>query len=420
MERYTIVNAGVDTLVLNAFYTDEQGKPVKRELDDTLRVCLDAWKKLAQETHDDYPTSLVFRDAVVHMAPNGAGQGQWPWLLKTKDITLYVSGGHWNGIASVRCSSSYLWSCESIYAAIIAVQVFLDELFQGEMYLQVSLVDLCADIVGWDDVDRLDLARCFVARSRKRGIHEQADEVSILKARDHSLGLQRTGFTFSRDKKASSALSCRIYDKSREVQQSGKEWFEDLWRARGWSETDGPVWRVEFSFKREALHELRQETTDGEVVFWGVEDAYELPGLLPVLWAYAVGQVQGGPDGLPDGWLRCVVPVEDKNRSRWPTHPAWQAIQGAFLTSQEMPPQFGKIVRKRWEEHNVEKGLEAVMGYLSSLAAWKGGELAEEGVDFSMVLHWLMREGSAYLERVERDFSAEVQRKRVKFGLQGR
>jgi len=35
-----------------------------------------------------------------------------------------------------------------------------------------------------------------------------------------------------------------------------------------------------------------------------------------------------------------------------------------------------------------------------------------------VVLHWVMQQGGDYLERVERDFSAEVQRKRVKFGLQ--
>jgi hypothetical protein len=58
------------------------------------------------------------------------------------------------------------------------------------------------------------------------------------------------------------------------------------------------------------------------------------------------------------------------------------------------------------------------MGYLTSLAAWAGGELAEDGVDLSVVLHWLALQGDAYLERVKRDFSAEVQRKRLKFGLQ--
>jgi hypothetical protein len=105
MEKAKVVNAGVDTLVLNAFYTDECGRPFRRELDPSLWQQLDTWKQAAQETHEECPTTLMFEDAVLHMCPNGAGQGQWPWMLKTKDITLYVSGGHWNGIASVRVTT---------------------------------------------------------------------------------------------------------------------------------------------------------------------------------------------------------------------------------------------------------------------------------------------------------------------------
>ena len=418
MGEAKIVNVGVDTLVLNAFYIDERGKPFKCELDDSLRRQLDEWKRAAQEVHEECPTSLVFNDALLHMSPNGAGQGQWPWMLKTKDITLYVSGGHWNGIAAVRFSSQYLWSCQGILDAMMNAQIFLDDLFKQEVYLQVSSVDLCVDVVGWEDVERLDRMQNFVSRSRKRMVHDESEWVGEVKSREYSVGFARTGYDFSRDNHGSSALSCRMYDKSRELERSGKEWFLDLWRSHGWSEEDGRVWRVEFSFKREALHELLQENTSDEVVFWGVEDAYELPDRLAVLWAYAAGQVDAGPDGLPDGWLRCVVPNGDKNRSRWPTHPVWQLIQAAFLDPVAGPPHFGKIVRKRWVDHNVEKGIEAVMGYLTSLAAWAGGELAEDGVDLSIVLHWLVGKGSQYLERVGRDFSAEVQRKRLKFGLQ--
>ena len=58
------------------------------------------------------------------------------------------------------------------------------------------------------------------------------------------------------------------------------------------------------------------------------------------------------------------------------------------------------------------------MEYLTSLAAWVGSDLAEDGIDLSVVLHWLVGKGDEYLERVGRDFSAEVQRKRIKFGLQ--
>ncbi len=36
MEKAKVVDAGVDTLVLNAFYTDERGRPCRRELDPSL------------------------------------------------------------------------------------------------------------------------------------------------------------------------------------------------------------------------------------------------------------------------------------------------------------------------------------------------------------------------------------------------
>ena len=143
----------------------------------------------------------------------------------------------------MRFNSRYLWSCQSVLEAIVNAQTFLGELFKGEVFLQVSSVDLCVDVAGWEDVGRLDRVNHFVSRSRKRGLHEESGWTDDLKSRDYALGFQRTGFDFARDKQGASPLSCRIYDKSREIEQSGKEWFVDLWRAHGWSEDDGRVWR---------------------------------------------------------------------------------------------------------------------------------------------------------------------------------
>src|SRR5450755_3341430 len=168
MERVFMVNHGVDTLVLNAYHTDDNGKPLKRELDRSLHEQFNHWKKEAQGMHDAFPTPLAFNGATLHMQPNGAGQGQWPWMLKSKDITLYISGGQWNGIASVRLGSDYLWSCRKVLDAISNIQVLLDDLFHDEMYLQVSLVDLCVDIAGWRDIDRLDRFENFITRAKKR------------------------------------------------------------------------------------------------------------------------------------------------------------------------------------------------------------------------------------------------------------
>ena len=133
-------------------------------------------------------------------------------------------------------------------------------------------------------------------------------------------------------------VSALLYDKTHEIKYKSpqKAWFHDLWLSvkqdDGTPVWDGeaPVWRIEMRFKRRALHEFQQENAEGEVVFHGIENAYDLMERLPLLWSYAVGHVGGGVDGLPDGWLRYVVPTEDTNRSRWPVHPDWQVIQTAF------------------------------------------------------------------------------------------
>jgi len=409
MSEIRVVNRGVDTLLLNVYYTDQE-KPIRREMDAGLAVLLDEWKKTAQELGEPFVTPWVFNEASLLMQPNGAGQGQWPWMLKTPDMTLYLARGKWNGVGAVRLSSQYLWSCTGLLDALVWLDAFLTGIFHQGMHLQPSEVHLCADVAGWLDVASLDRRKNFISRSRKRDIHCESDWAFDMQVQEHAYGLQETGFDFSKR----GSLSCTIYDKTREMKQSGKEWFCDIWRLHDWCEDEGSVWRVEFKFKREALHELRQEG-----VFWGIENAFELPERLPLLWAYAAGHVEGGAGNemLPDGWLRCVVPNEDKNRARWPTHPAWKVVQAAFSDEQTLPDDMHKLVRKRREEHHIEKGLEAILGYASSLSSWVGEDLADPDADLSVFLHWLAKNGQAYLERKERDFGAEVQRKRVKFGL---
>ncbi len=411
MADVKVVNHGVDTLVVNVYHTDRAGHKTKQELQSALRGQLEDWKRSAQEVGEAVTTSYRFNGLTLLMQPNGALHGQFPWMLKTRDITLYVSTGSWNGIGAVRFNSEFLWSSPGVLHAIVQVQEFVDAFFQDEMYLQASALDLCVDLAGWQGIDQLDKKRDFVSRSFQRRGHAEAEWGSAGDCGDYSYGLQETGLDFSH----AGPLSLSIYDKSRELRKSGKPWFEDLWRAHGWSEEDGPVWRVELRYKREVLHELYQEVA-GQGRFHGIEDVYVLIDQLPLLWAYGVGSVDDASDGLP-GWIRCVMPGRDKKRTRWPTHPAWKVIQAAFAASDERPAQFGKVVRKRHRDHNVERMLEAIVGYASSLAVYLGKEYGDEMVDLSMVLHWVAQAGPDYLERIERDFAQEVQRKRVRFGL---
>jgi hypothetical protein len=408
MEKIHIVNRGVDTFGVNAYYTDDAGLPCKRELPESFATQLEEWKQQAQRTHEPCATSLAFGDASLHMQPNGAGRGQWQWMLKTDDITLYISRGKWNGIASVRFNSRFLWSRPSLTDAIVEVHELLYNTFERNMlHLQPSMIDLCADVAGWRDVERLDKKRNFVSRSIKRRDHSEGEQLLEMKSDSFSTGLHETGFDFSVKK---SPVRVTIYDKTREMRSSGKQWFVPLWKANGWDEEKSPVvWRVEAKFNREALHTIKQ----GDLLH-GIEDAYEVEQHLPLLWAYAVGHAAGGEDGLPDGWLRCVRPSKDSNRARWPSHRAWPVVQHAFREPNQTPTHFGKIIRQAHEQRNIEKALEAVVGYGSSLSAWVGGSLASPDADFSLFLHWLAENVPEFLEERDKDFAQEVQRKLVK------
>ncbi len=402
MSEVRIVSRGVDTLLLNVYYADTDGRPDKRDLAPFLVQQLNTWKNQAMAAEEPVVVPWAFQDVHLHMYPHGAGRGQWRWLLTSDLLNVCVSRGRLNCIALVRLSSEYLWSCRSLREAIEQVRRFLNGHFETTVYLQVSEVHLCVDVT-WS-FEWVDVRREFVSRSRKRADYEMVEDVE-----DHTYGLHRTGLSFS----ARGPISCSIYDKVREIKRSGKLWFEDLWHSNGW-DGSASVWRVEFRFKREFLHELK---VDG--IYHGVEDAADLPVRLMDLWAYATGHIGGGADGLPDGWLRLVVPsLDDTNRSRWPTLSVWDEIQAAFSSPTNRPEDFREVIRKRKAGWNTDRAIESTMGFATSLAAHVGGELARPDADLSLFLRWLYEAGMDYLEVKEREFAQEVLRKRVEFGLQ--
>jgi len=227
-ESIKLVGYGVDTLILNMRYSDSKGQPVKQELDE----------KLAQEL--DY-----LQGVLLFVESHGAGK-QWRWLLTSRLLNIAVSRGKFNDIiAQVRFSSEYLWSQAWCGDALCKVHCFLMSIFGEYIHLQLSEVHLCADVVGFD-FSQCNYETQFVTRVRKNEAIYGADSVSLDCHRVSTLA-------FSKHK---APISCSIYNKTLEIKQkSGKTWFYDLWRKNGWDET-ADVWRVEFRFKREFLHQV--------------------------------------------------------------------------------------------------------------------------------------------------------------------
>ena len=403
MQEPQLVGYGVDTLILNMRYTDEQYHPIKKELSEEIAYELDELQGAARRNEMAMISPWSFLGVSLFVEPHGAGR-QWRWLLTSPLLTLTVSQGTFNDlIARVRFSSEFLWTEAWTGDALSKVHAFLISIFGEHIHLQVSEVHLCADLAGFD-FSQVNYEAHFVTRVRKNdsiysmgvdGVSLDAHRVSTLRFSSHG-----------------SPLSCSIYNKTLEIKQkSGKTWFYDLWRKGvqglhgGAWDSESDVWRVEFRFRREFLRNLKTP----------IEDAYDLLHHFQPLWEYAAGCIAGGDNGLPDGWLRYVLPSEeDTNRSRWPVHPAWVVVQSAF--AEPVEPGLGPVVRQRIREKNVERGIAATIGYISTLAAWLGGEYVYQDADVSLMLHWLSEAGPDYLESKQRDFIQEVRKKQKRYG----
>lgn len=190
-----------------------------------------------------------------------------------------------------------------------------------DVRLQVSRLDLHSDWQGlWVDAEE---RRHFVGYANRRALYEVDDELSGL-----NVG-SRGG-----------ALYARIYDKTREVEATGHDWWPELWGKR--FDPEQPVLRVEFEFSRDGLRDFGVNTP---------EDAFEQIG---PLWAYATG-----------AWLSLRIPTGDETRSRWPVDPRWQAVQGSALAGGALP---ASRIKAGERAGSLRKLMAQLVGCLSSAA----------------------------------------------------
>jgi hypothetical protein len=407
-----ILGRGPDTFIINIYPTDEQGDIIQARLSEVLEQELNLYKERAQRLEEKVPTRWVFQGETLFMKDKGGSH--FKWILECQQFSVAVSPGRKIAyLGQVRLSSGYLWKRNgNLDKGISDVLLFLTDIFGSDIAFQPSEIHVALDFTGWD-IGACQVTEQFVHRAVQTALHPETVESAVIAGPEQVIERWRriTGLPFGNH---TSAVSCLIYDKTHEIKYHAKDkgWFRELWAAQknvdGSPAWDGEaqVWRIEFRFKRQALHEF------------DFENVYDVLERIPDLWAYAAGHV-GGSGGLPDGWLRFVVPsMEDVNRSRWPVHPCWQVIQAAFVlpappTTVDLQP----LQRQCKRKVNMQRALAAVAGYTSTMEAWRREPGQTEG-DLSYTFHFLYKEVTAYLEEKGRDFEQVVQKKRVLYGLQ--
>lgn len=141
----------------------------------------------------------------------------------------------------------------------------------------------------------------------------------------------------------------RVYDKVAEISQaSEKTWFYQLW-----DRTD-EVWRVEFQVRDARLKQA------------GIRTFADLQG-------YQADLLRE----LATGHTTLRRPTADPNRSRWPLHPLWQALQAQIATMPQtgLAAAIDEAAALDWRLH---RNLKSLLGYLKNIAAL---DAAKKGQD---------------------------------------
>ena len=352
--------AGVDSAVLS----------ITTQLDECV---IDKLEQLKERAQDGTRVRVASGPFVWELKPYGV-KPHFRYVLEGPAIAVKIrKTTEYTNVIQVDLRSVFLWSVGP-EQAVDAVRRFVSNLGltiprkpvdqkrdPSAPLIEVSRIDLCADFEG-DIFDGTELVSGrFITRARKRTTHrvavkETADLVTIdmvnqLKklalsvvpggsAADFRAGVLRslgatgarttgeghqehtrtqefrsgkifTGYSFG-----SSDLVARIYRKDIQLENGNCHWFTSIWTDCGYK--GGPVWRVEFQLRTEAIKTFVCEGVASRC--WR-----HVWSSLHGLWRQLTGRKL--VNGLVRGWLTLRDDNGDKNTSRWPISKVWQMVR---------------------------------------------------------------------------------------------
>jgi hypothetical protein len=303
-----VLSFGLDKLVLNVFV----------DLLEELLLLSDMAKEDAQNSpiREDLSPLPPFLGHNLMMQPKGGkGVGGYEFLARSDDLIVkWKKPTRFRVPAmTVEFSSLLLWRLGGGgWSAVEAVSSWLRELFPGGCEVRVSYFHQCADLQGWVP-ELADLG----------GIVRRADDLDVWNSEGEKYEEEGINYRLAKGDKLgtvaagrSNRLRMSIYDKTKEIKKSGKEWFRDVWAQHASYNPDLPVWRCEPQYGRELLHKYRVETLD------------DLRQHQDALFRYALAWFS---------WRERQV-SDLAHPQRWPFIPAWAALWSARPESAALPP----------------------------------------------------------------------------------
>jgi len=362
-----ILRSGVDSLYVS--YLGEL--PAKHENH------LENLKSLAQSEDPMEQAKATWLLADHPFAIRGRGKGKFPFLLADNWYHLQVSRSSAQKLPLVYAQiASELLTRSGVRASVRTLTNVVSVLAGKVIHPQISRVDLCVDFT-----TNLDLGGIPTADWITR---------AVLQTQHFSKG-QFSGYTFG----LGGPLSCRLYDKTLEIEKSKKEYLKLLWAAQGWDEVS-PVWRLEFQYRGPILREA------------SVRSLEELENKMNGLWSYASCK-----------WLQLKQSLEgDTNRTRWPLYPEWEALQQASFGDYPTEPILRVYKRMVPSDDSLFiNGLGGLTSFMAREGILSVDEAMPRYIDAARTFH---RQRSRETDKTLTTYVREkVEQKRTRFAARG-
>ena len=218
--KLTVLRVGIDTLEASI------GGRVEA---DAARV-LTAWKTRAQEQDAPQYTELSGLDFALQ--PQGAKPYAFKFAGDEASIRLTASDKIPGAAIRLSAFGLALYEPLALYDMVAGI---VQEYFGPRGPHKLSRIDIAADFQGFD-LSNLNGAR-FVCPATFRPIYPNVDAPET--------------YQFGKG-----PLVVRVYNKTRELAQSGKTWLPALWAQHPDYDPSADVWRFEIQYRRDVLREL--------------------------------------------------------------------------------------------------------------------------------------------------------------------
>lgn len=223
---------------------------------------------------------------------------------------------------AIRLKSLYLWE-KGFLNAYMETMDFIKENIKGSIIAdKISRADLCCHT---DELFPCPDLRLW--RGKFRNVEMFTFNRAI------------TGFSFGSFKDKN--VMCRVYDKTLEIKNSGKTWFNGIWEKENMNINN--VWNVEFQVGRKFFKDHDIDSCQDFIV-----------------------KMRGIWEKLTKNWIN-YIELDDSNISRCTVREEWENIQNAYLDYCLQEP----IKRKEQKNYDAKKLVPLLVGILTSYGACK-------------------------------------------------